>query len=330
MKKYNINKNLKITVWLIIIGIFLVNFFSNSSAKPKIGIALGEGGERLFVHIGVLKALEKEGIEIDCIAGTSAGAIVGGLYALWKDTNKVEKFLLDFDFTRFYNYQIKDIELRDIGESIFLLFFWELGKDKIEPGWLLGLMDGKEIRNEIDRLTNWATFEHDLKIPFKTLATDLVKGEKVIFEQGRISNAIAASLSIPGTFRPFEWEGKILVDGGIVEVVPIETARTLGADFVIAVSVSSSLKKKYEFNNAVEILFRSDEITSNYLRRLQLSFADVVITPKVGRFHWSDFSKPEKCIREGEIAAQSSILEIKKKLKQKRGIWWKRLFPSLK
>ncbi len=314
MKKYNINKNLKITVWLIIIGIFLVNFFSNSSAKPKIGIALGEGGERLFVHIGVLKALEKEGIEIDCIAGTSAGAIVGGLYALWKDTNKVEKFLLDFDFTRFYNYQIKDIELRDIGESIFLLFFWELGKDKIEPGWLLGLMDGKEIRNEIDRLTNWATFEHDLKIPFKTLATDLVKGEKVIFEQGRISTAIIASLSIPGNFRPFEWEGKILVDGGLLDPVPVDLVREMGADIVIGVNLRGVKdSKSQKLNNVLSITLRSIFLMLEELGDYSSSSADIVIKPDYTT-HLSYSMKreeKEKLVQLGEEEALKVMPELK-------------------
>lgn len=314
MKKYNINKNLKITVWLIIIGIFLVNFFSNSSAKPKIGIALGEGGERLFVHIGVLKALEKEGIEIDCIAGTSAGAIVGGLYALWKDTNKVEKFLLDFDFTRFYNYQIKDIELRDIGESIFLLFFWELGKDKIEPGWLLGLMDGKEIRNEIDRLTNWATFEHDLKIPFKTLATDLVKGEKVIFEQGRISTAIIASLSIPGNFRPFEWEGKILVDGGLLDPVPVDLVREMGADIVIGVNLRGVKdSKSQKLNNVLSITLQSIFLMLEELGDYSSSSADIVIKPDYTT-HLSYSMKreeKEKLVQLGEEEALKVMPELK-------------------
>ena len=119
---------------------------------------------------------------------------------------------------------------------------------------------------------------------------------------------------------------KILVDGGIVDVVPIQAAQSLGANFIIAVSVSQSIKKKFEFNNAVDILFRSDSITSAELRKLQLSFADVVITPKVGRFHWSDFSKPEQCIREGEIAAQNAILELKQKLKRIQPKWWRKLF----
>jgi NTE family protein len=153
-----------------------------------------------------------------------------------------------------------------------------------------------------------------------------VRGEKVIIRRGKLFDALLASASIPGMFPPVILDKKILVDGGIVDVVPIEVAQSLGANFVIAVSVSQTIKKRAEFSNAVEIFLRSDSITSAELRKLQLSFADVVITPKVGRFHWSDFSKPEQCVREGEIAAQNAILELKKKLKRVKPSWWKRLF----
>jgi len=127
-------------------------------------------------------------------------------------------------------------------------------------------------------------------------------------------------------FPPVILDKKILVDGGIVDEVQIEAAQSLGANFIIAVNVIQTIKKRFEFNNAVEILFRSDAITSAKLRKLQLSFSDVVITPKVERFHWSDFSKPEKCIREGEIAAQNTISELKEKLKSAKPNWWRRLF----
>jgi len=127
-------------------------------------------------------------------------------------------------------------------------------------------------------------------------------------------------------FPPVILDKKILVDGGIVDVVPIEALQSLGANFVIAVNVSQTIKKRAEFNNAVEIFFRSDSITSAELRKLQLSFADIIITPKVGRFHWSDFSKHEQCIREGEIAAQDVISELKQKLKKIQPKWWRTLF----
>lgn len=301
------------------------------SKRLKIGLALGGGGARGLAHIGVIKTLEKERIPIDIITGTSMGAIIGGVYALNKDTEEIKKIADKYaEIMHAFNLNLNFSQEERKEKPLFLKRIADL----LKKGYILNqelrnkyLNEGEELKKILRELVGDRTFA-EVKIPFAVVATDLIKGEKIILQDGELFNALLASASIPGIFPPISLNRKILVDGGIVEVVPIETARTLGADFVIAVSVSSSLKKKYEFNNAVEILFRSDEITSNYLRRLQLSFADVVITPKVGRFHWSDFSKPEQCIREGEIAAQSSILEIKKKLKQKRGIWWKRLFSS--
>jgi len=188
------------------------------------------------------------------------------------------------------------------------------------------LNDGAELKKIINELVGNNSFENT-QIPFAVVAADLVKGEKVILKQGKLFDALLASASIPGMFPPVILDKKILVDGGIVDVVPIDVAQLLGASFVIAVSVNHTIKKRLEFSNAVEILFRSDSITSSELRKLQSSFADVIINPKVERIHWSDFAKPDRCIREGEIAAQNAIAEIKKKLKEGEKIsWWRKLF----
>jgi len=296
--------------------------------KLNIGLALGGGGARGLAHIGVIKVLERENIPIDLITGTSMGAIIGGVYALEKDILSIEKNTKKYsDIGRF------DIDFiiseKDRKDKPFIL---KKVSEFLKKGYILNLEfrqryinEGEELRKVIKELVDDKTFE-DTKIPFAAVAADLVKGEKVILQTGKLFDALLASASIPGMFPPLMANRKVLVDGGIVEVVPIEAARSLGANFIIAVNVSSTLKKRYEFSNAVEILFWSDSITSNELRKLQLSFADVVITPKVERFHWSDFSKPEKCIKEGEIAAQNSMSELKEKLKYAKPSWWRRLF----
>lgn len=296
--------------------------------KLKIGLALGGGGARGLAHIGVLKVLERENIPIDLITGTSMGAIIGGVYALKKDIpaigkiaekySKISEFSIDLSFSK---KERKDKPL-----------FLKRMSDFLKRGYILNLElrrqyinEGEGVKKIIKDLVDDRAFT-DNKIPFAAVAADLVSGEKVIIRKGKLFDALLASTSIPGMFPPVILDKKILVDGGIVDVVPIQTAKSLGANFVIAVSVSQTIKKRAEFSNAVEILFRSDSITSAELRKLQLSFADVVITPKVGRFHWSNFSKPEQCIREGEIAAQNAISEIKEKLKRVKPAWWKRLF----
>ena len=296
--------------------------------KLKVGLALGGGGARGLAHIGVLKVLERENIPIDLITGTSMGAIIGGVYALKKDISAIEKIAEKYSKISEFNidFSFSEKERKDKP------FFLKKMSDFLKKGYILNLElrrkyidEGEGIKKIIKDLVGDKAFT-DTKIPFAAVAADLVKGEKVILDQGKLFDALLASASIPGMFPPVILNKKILVDGGIVDVVPIEAAQSLGANFVIAVSMSQTIKKRAEFDNAVEIFFRSDSITSAELRKLQLSFADVVITPKVGRFHWSDFSKPEQCIREGEIAAQNAILELKQKLKRMQPKWWRKLF----
>lgn len=296
--------------------------------KLKVALALGGGGARGLAHIGVLKVLERENIPIDIITGTSMGAIIGGVYALKKDISAIEKVAEKYSKISEFNIDFSFNEKGEKDKSFFL----KKMSDFLKKGYILNLElrrkyidDGEGIKKIIKELVDDKTFS-DTKIPFATVAADLVKGEKVILNQGKLFDALLASSSIPGMFPPVILDKKILVDGGIVDVVPIEVAQSLGANFVIAVSVSQSIKKRREFSNAVEIFFRSDSITSAELRKLQLSFADVLITPKVGRFHWSDFSKPEQCIREGEMAAQDAISELKQKLKKIKPKWWRKLF----
>ena len=296
--------------------------------KLKVGLALGGGGARGLAHIGVLKVLERENIPIDLITGTSMGAIIGGVYALKKDIFAIEKIADKYSKISEFNidFSFSEKERKDKP------FFLKKMSDFLKKVYILNLElrrkyinDGEGAKKIIKDLVYDRTFT-DTKIPFAAVAADLVKGEKVVIRKGKLFDALLASASIPGMFPPVILDKKTLVDGGIVDVVPIKAAQSLGANFVIAVSVSQSIKKRFEFNNAVDILFRSDSITSSELRKLQLSFADVVITPKVGRFHWSDFSKPEQCIREGEIAAQNVISEIKQKLKRIQPKWWRKLF----
>jgi NTE family protein len=285
--------------------------------KLKVGLALGGGGARGLAHIGVLKVLKKENIPIDLIVGTSMGAIIGAVYALKKDMAILEKIVEQFSKIGVFNINLSS----DEKEKEVRPYFIKKMSDFLKKVIIISgakknyLNNGEELKKIIYDLVDNKVFA-DTKIPFAAVAVDLVKGEKVILNRGKLINAILASTAIPGIFPPIILDGKILIDGGIVEVVPIEAARSLGANYIIAVNVSQTLKKRLEFSNAVEILFRSDSITSNELIKLQLSSADLVITPKVGRFHWSNFSKPEKFIREGEIAAQNILSELKKKLKR--------------
>ncbi len=274
-------EKLKKIIQIVIVFVLLCSSVSSFSyAAPKIGLALGEGGRRFYIHIGVLKALENEGIKLDYIAGTSIGSLIGGLYALWEDIDKLEKIALSLNFEKYYMTPREDVKLENIDDTPFIVFYADISKDEIDVQLLRGLMDGKILRDEIDRLTNRASFEYDLKIPLKVVTTDLITGEKVVIGKGRISNAIAASMSVPGLSIPFKFEDKMLVDGGLIEPVPVDVVREMGADIVIGVNLRDIQKDTDPvINNVVSILIRSVYIMLGELNNISANKADIVIRP---------------------------------------------------
>ena len=304
---------------LILIIIFFALVFSCLSsfsyAKPKIGLALGEGGKRFYIHIGVLKALESEGIKLDYLAGTSIGSLIGGLYALWEDIDKIEEYVLSLNFSKYYLFPREDIKLQNINETPFLAFYSEISKSKIDLKGLKGLMDGKIMRDEIDRLTNRASFEYDLKIPFKVVATDLVTGERVVIDQGKISNAITGSMSVPGMSQPFKFENKMLLDGGLVDPVPADVVREMGADIVIGVSLRNIQKDvPAKIDNVISITIRSIYIMLEELNEVSSSKADIIIKPQYRGPLSFDMSREEKIklIQIGEEETKKIIPLLKK------------------
>lgn len=177
--------------------------------KPKVGLALGSGGARGIAHVGVLDVFEKENIPIDYIAGSSMGSLVGALFALGHSATDLEELASLFKRKYFVDFTVPK----------------------------MGLINGKRIEELIYMLTQGKNIE-DLEIPLSIVTTDLQKGRSVILDSGSISKAVRASISIPGIFVPVQYDGKILVDGGIVDRVPIQAVRNMGADIVIAVDVS--------------------------------------------------------------------------------------------
>ena len=305
-------KKLKKLIQIVIVFVLLCSSFSY--AAPKIGLALGEGGRRFYIHIGVLKALKNEGIKLDYIAGTSIGSLIGGLYALWEDIDKIEKYTLSLNFDKYYMSPREDIRLQNINENPFIIFYSDISKGKIDAKLLKGLMDGKILRDEIDRLTNRASFEYDLKIPFKVVTTDLITGEKVVINKGRISNAIAASMSVPGLSIPFKFEDKMLVDGGLIEPVPVDLVREMGADIVIGVNLRDIQKDTLPVvNNVVSILLRSVYIMLGELNSISANKADIVIKPHYRGTLSTDMEKEIKIqlIKLGEEETKKIIPSLK-------------------
>ncbi len=290
-------------------------FFGESFAEnePKIGLALGAGGARGFAHIGVLKVLEREEIIIDYIAGTSVGSLIGALYALGFDILEIENILLKEDFTQYLTFKNITFELKQHQNENVLGFSINIPKLILNPGLPQGLISTTGIRDKFDQISKWAHFEYDLKIPFKAVATDLITGEKIIMDKGKVSNAVAASISIPGVFSPFEFEDKILVDGGLKDPVPVDIVRQMGADIVIAINLRDVIEEKEDPYNIISIADRSIDIMVEDLTQLSLIGADLIIKPHYrGK---ASFLMEEKeraaIIKQGEIETEDKIPELK-------------------
>jgi NTE family protein len=315
MRKMNY-KNNSIYI-LLIITLVCISLFSGiaiADGRPKIGLALGAGGARGYAHVGVLKILEKEEIEIDFIAGTSVGSLIGALYALGFDIDEIEKIVLEQDFREYVTFKSISFELKETKERNVLGFSINIPKLIANPRLPRGLISTIGIRDEFDRISNWAHFEYDLKIPFKTVATNLITGEKIIMESGKVSNGVAASISIPGIFSPFEFEDKILVDGGLKDPVPVDVVREMGADIVIAVTLQGIKEDNKEPYNIISIADRSIEIMIEDLTRLSLEGADIILRPTyVGEVSFLMGEKERvQIIQVGEDEATKKMPELKK------------------
>ena len=281
----------------------------------KLGLALGGGGVRGFCHIGVLKVLEEEGIAIDLIAGTSAGALIGGAYASGLSPqeihHRVDAYILSPEF--------QSSTLREIGMTMNpeQQTFWEKTRNAVRQRYFLLSTFVKPAilpLRDFEALIRYFIPDIDIretKIPFYAVATDLITGKRVVITEGSLRQAVLASSAVPGAVDPVRMGEWLLADGGITSLVPVLTAREAGADAVIAVVVDRDKQVSGEFETAQEIVLRAGDITSNKLEETELLRADVVIRPRIGDLHWSDFSRAKGLIQEGETAARLALEEIR-------------------
>jgi NTE family protein len=252
--------------------------------KLKIGLALGGGAAKGFAHIGVIKMLEASGIHPDVVAGTSAGSVVGALYASGMDPFQLQEQAFSLDASN-----IRDVRL-----------------------FSGGLVQGRKLQDYINQLVGQRSIEK-LKLPFAAVATQLETGQRTVFVRGNTGQAVRASSSIPGVFEPAEISGKHYVDGGVVSPVPVDAARQLGADFVIAVDISTR-PSGVNPQGMVNIVGQSITIMGQQLGRQEIARADVVIRPSVSNIGATDFEQKDQAILEGERAALAAIPAIRAKL----------------
>jgi NTE family protein len=264
--------------------------------EMEVGLALGAGGAKGFAHVGVLKVLEDNAVPVDFIAGCSIGAIVGALYAAGWSLPEIRR-------------QLTGADRKVVRWTLPFRSVWsDAGLKEMLQG------SGAALRFR------------DLGIPFVAVATDIATGREVVLRSGLVWKAVQASVSIPGIFPPVVISDRHLVDGGLVNPVPSQTVRDLGANFVVAVDLMSPVGLAREnaglpegsgsnpatrIPNLVEILWRSTEIMQEEVTIRSAATADVTIEPKLGRVRWSDFSRRgQEFIAAGEEAAKQKLPDL--------------------
>jgi NTE family protein len=292
----------------------------------KIGLALGGGAARAFSHIGVIAGLEKHGIPIDLITGTSMGAVIGAMYAARGDMpglkTKIADYLLSEEFATSGFDFFKELDADGEG----LLF--EMGRLARRGLFNTLMVTRTALVSDETALRNYAYLVDDLdlektRIPFAAVALDLECGETVVLDRGPLLPAIAASCAMPGVLNPVEHHGRLLVDGGWAEAVPVRAARQLGADLVIAVDVGGSPPAFDAPRNALDVIARADALVRHALAREQLKLADIILCPHNGVAHWADFSTAEQAIARGEEEVDQRLADLRQALlKPGRRSWW--------
>jgi len=260
-----------------------------SRKKPVVGLVLGAGAARGFAHVGVIKALEAQGIRPDIVVGSSAGSVIAALLASGATGNDLHRLALSLD----------EATITDWG----LPFAGRFG----------GLIKGDALQNMVNREVQNKSIEQ-MRIPLGIVATELQSGQGVLFRTGNTGLAVRASCSVPGVFQPAVISGKEYVDGGLVAPVPVSYARQMGATLVIAVNISSEPVHQ-DASGTLGVLQQTISIMQRSINQYELKSADIVIQPQLKQMGGGDFKSRNAAILAGEAAAQEQIGLIKEKLK---------------
>ena len=270
---------------------FLGGCSTFGNKKPKIGLALGGGAARGFAHIGVIKALENQGIKPDLVVGTSAGSVIAALYASGNSGTDLNRMALTLD----------EASITD----------WALPFS----GKFGGMIKGDALQSTVNRLVKNQRIEN-MPIPLGIVATDLQTGAGILFQRGDTGQAVRASCSVPGVFQPSVINGHEYVDGGLVSPVPVRYAKQMGADFVIAVNISTEPSTQ-DTSGTLGVLLQTTSIMGQSINHFELENAQVVIRPQLGTMKGTDFKSRNAAILAGEEAAMAQMGQIKLRLGMK-------------
>jgi NTE family protein len=286
-----------------------------AEAREKIGLVLGGGGARGAAHIGVLRAIERERIPIDYIAGTSMGAIIGSLYASGYTVDEIQQILDEMDWGDvFRDGQTRDsmpMREKELDQAQLIAREVGIGRDgvKLPPSIVIGQKFNIVLRRLLVQTEERIDF-NDLPIPFRCVATDVGKAKEVVFRSGDLTAAVLASASIPGAFAPVRYDGRLLVDGMVTNNIPVDVARDMGADRLIVVNVSEPLLPEDKLSSPVSVLMQvlSALVDRESARVLAtLTERDVELRPDMPEIASLDFAKVGDAVRAGEAAVEARI-----------------------
>jgi len=289
--------------------------------RPQIGLALGGGAARGLAHVGVLRAFDRARLQVDLITGTSMGAIIGGAYAAkpeigWLES-KVREVLGSEEFRKNRLSFLRETKSRRGGLFFSVanlvrkgIFF---GVSNMRPSFL----SAEEFASSMAQILPDTEIE-SLKIPFGAVCLDLEAAEEVLLRRGNLRRAAAASSAIPGILPPVRVNGRLLIDGGWVDKIPVLPAYRMGADMVIAVDITADLQDARDYSKGVDIMVRANAIKDAMLVDMLRRMADVVIKPAVKKVHWADFGAYHRCIEAGDAAATEMIPRIRELLRHER------------
>jgi NTE family protein len=288
--------------------------------KLKTALVLGGGGARGFAHLGVLEVLEKENIKFDLVVGCSMGAVIGGGYLRAGNIEKLEKLAREvvksdilIEIEKYFSEgNVEDNRL--VFEKIEALIRKINFLTRVKKKWLF---EGERIREVLKKIIPEELEFKALEIPFACVGVDILSGERIIFKEGKVLDAVLASSSIPGIFPPFRDGRRFIVDGGIVSQLPVEEAKILGAEYIIAVDVGNA-NLSQELQDGIDILLQCNKIMSKWLTKKSREDADFVISPSLSEISWFQFSKFEICVEKGKQKAIEVIEDLKLKYRRTR------------
>jgi NTE family protein len=307
-------------IFHILFSIFFFLFSQNSYSqdtikRPKIGLVLTGGGAKGFAHIGVLKVIEKAGIKIDYIGGTSMGAVVGGLYASGYSAQQIDSIFQNTNFDELLQDYIPRTSKSFYEKKNDELYAMSLPFNKFSLGVPIALSKGMYNYNLLTKLTHKVRHVRDfnkLPIPFICIATNIESGEQLLLNRGYLPQALLASSAFPTLFSPVEIDGKVLIDGGVTNNYPIDEVKKMGADIIIGVDVQDGLKDRNALKEATKILLQISNLQMIEAMKEKIKKTDIYIKPDITDYSVISFDKGTEIVKKGEDAA----LEVFDKLKK--------------